>query len=187
MAKMRVTVLTGLSFALAWIVLKMVFFWTGLLGTNIVPAVLLNMLFLLLAISFGLYLHKKKETERGNALLDIKNAMSAGVPYLVVVSLFLYFYYSNIDPEFNQHQIAEAYTAVEKRMEDPAMLAEIKASNEEFEVLSKEEILSQLKENLERNYSASFTLTVSLLGLLLLATINSIFVTIVYRRLIFRN
>ena len=184
---MKPTVLTGLSFALLWIVIKMIFFWTGALGTNIVPAVLLNMLFLLLAISIGLFIHKKRVAEQGNALLDIKNAMSAGLPYLICVSVFLYFYYDRIDPEFNQHQISEAYTAVEKKLNDPQAFAEIKASNEEFEVMSKEEILANLKDNLERNYSASFTLTVSLLGLLLLATINSIFITIVYRKLIFRT
>ncbi|TNE70298.1 MAG: DUF4199 domain-containing protein [Bacteroidetes bacterium] len=184
---MRVTVLSGLTFGLLWIVAKMIFFWTGALGTDLVPLVLLNMLFLLLAISVGLFLHKRREAEPGNALLDIKNAMSAGVPYLIVVSVFLYFYYEKIDPEFNQHQIAEAYTSVEKRLSDPEGFAEIKASNEAFEVMTKDEILAELKENLERNYSPSFTMTVSLLGLLLLSTINSIFVTIIYRRLIFRN
>ncbi len=184
---MRVTVLTGLSFALLWIITKMVFFWTGIFGSDVIPSVLLNMLFLLLAISVGLFLHKRKMQEQGNALLDIKNAMSAGLPYLIVVSVFLYFYYDKIDPEFNQHQIAEAYTNVEKKLGNPDEFAEIKASNEEFEVMTKEEILSKLKENLERNYSASFTMTVSLLGLLLLATINSIFITIIYRKLIFRS
>ena len=113
--------------------------------------------------------------------------MTAGLPYVVIVSVFLYFYYAKIDPEFNQHQIAEAYTSVEKKMADPDTFLEIKASNESFEVMSKEEILAQLKENLERNYSPSFTMTVSLLGLLLLATLNSLFVTIVYRRLVFRQ
>jgi hypothetical protein len=184
---MRLTVLTGIGFSLLWITVKMIFFWTGILGTDIAPAVLLNMLFLLLSISVGLYLHKRAETEFGNALLDIKNAMTAGLPYVVIVSVFLYFYYAKIDPEFNQHQIAEAYTSVEKKMADPDTFLEIKASNESFEVMSKEEILAQLKENLERNYSPSFTMTVSLLGLLLLATLNSLFVTIVYRRLVFRQ
>lgn len=165
----------------------MIFFWTGITGTDIVPSVLLNMLYLLLAICVGLYLHKKGETEFGNALLDIKNAMSAGLPYVIIVSVFLYFYYAKIDPGFNQHQIAEAYTAIEKKLEDPNSLQEIKESNEAFEVMSKEEILTQLKDNLERNYSPGFTMTVSLLGLLLLATVNSLFVTIIYRRLIFRH
>lgn len=184
---MKVTVLTGLSFALLWIISKMIFFWTGMLGSDVIPSVLLNMLFLLLAISVGLFLHKRKQEEQGNALLDIKNAMSAGLPYLIVVSVFLYFYYDKIDPEFNQHQIAEAYTSIEKKLNNPKEFAEIKASNEEFEVMTKEEILTKLKENLVRNYSASFTMTVSLLGLLLLATINSIFITIIYRKLIFRS
>lgn len=184
---MKVTVLSGLGFALLWITSKMIFFWTGALGYNIVPSVLLNMLFLLLAISVGLYLHKRRATEQGNALQDIKNGLSAGLPYAVIVSIFIYFYYEKIDPEFNQHQISETYTAIQKKMEDPEQFREIKAANEDFEVMTKEEILKTTKENLERNYNASFAMTISMLAMLLLATMNSIFITIIYRKIVFRQ
>lgn len=184
---MKVTVLSGLGFALLWIGFKMIFFWSGAFGNDIVPAVLLNMLFLLFSISIGLYLYKRQEKESGNALLDIKNAMSAGLPYAVIVSVFIYFYYGKIDPEFNRHQISEAYTTIEKKLENPEELKQIKASNEDFEVMTKEEILAKTKDNLERNYNPTFAMTISMLALLLLATLNSIFVTIIYRRIVFRR
>jgi hypothetical protein len=183
---MRVTVLTGLTFALLWITVKMIFFWTGALGTNIKPAVLLNMLFLLSAIAVGLYLHKRQEKEPGNALLDIKNAMTAGVPYLVTVALFIYFYYGSIDPEFNQHQISEALTGIQKELDSPEGLANYRESNAEFEVMTKEEIFESIRTGPETFYSAKATAIIALLAMLLLATLNSILVAVIYRKIVFR-
>jgi hypothetical protein len=183
---MKVTVKTGLIFALVWIAFKMLFFLTGTLQEQIVPSVMLNILCILLAISIGLYKQKRREVEHTSALHDIKNAMSAGVPYALIVSCFLYFYYSNIDPEFNEHQIADAEIGIEKMLDDSAQFEAIKITRPEFEVMGKEEIFKELIEGPRAFYKASTTMTVSILALLLLATINSILITIVYRKIVFR-
>lgn len=186
---MRVTVKFGLIFAALWIGLKMVYFSTvtGAARYDLTLPILSNILFLLLAISFGLYFHKRKETEESNALNDIKNALSAGVPYIVIVSVFMYFYYSKIDPEFNSHQRAETAMQLEKMLNNPEDLQKMRESNSEFEVMSVDEIRESIISNQEAMYSPQAVTTISLLGLLLLATFNSIFVTIVYRKLIFRG
>lgn len=183
---MRVTVKAGLGFALLWILIKMVFFWTGSLNYNIVPAVLLNMLCLIAAIGVGLYFYKRRETEVGNALNDIKNAMTAAVPYILVVSVFIYFYYNNIDPEYNQHQLSEAYTEIQKLLETPEGLQQVRESNPEFEVLTKEEIYKKLKQGPEGFYNPTSTMTLSMLGLLVLGTMNSILIAVIYRKVVFR-
>lgn len=183
---MRVTVKAGLGFALLWILIKMVFFWTGSLNYNIVPAVLLNMLCLIAAIGVGLYFYKRRETEVGNALNDIKNAMTAAVPYILVVSVFIYFYYNNIDPEYNQHQLSEAYTEIQKLLETPEGLQQVRESNPEFEVLTKEEIYKKLKQGPEGFYNPTSTMTLSMLGLLVLGTMNSILIAVIYRKIVFR-
>lgn len=184
---MRITIKSGLIFAGIWILFKMIFFWTGMFEYNVAPAVLLNMLFVLLAISVGLYLHKRQETEDSSALSDIKNGMTAGVPYAMIVSVFIYFYYANIDPGFNQHQIAEAHMGIKQMLDEPGGLEKTRESQPEFEILSKEEIYEQLKSGPEGFYKASSTMTLSMLALLLLATLNSIFVTVIYRRVVFKN
>lgn len=183
---MKIAVKIGILFALLWIIVKLAFFYTSEIGYDIRPLVLINMLLLTLAISIGLYLEKRKRKEASNMLLDIKDGLSAGLPYTIVVSVFLYFYYSSIDPEYNRHQIDEAYTAIYNKVEDPVQLEEIRKENPEFEVLSKEEILTKAKDNLKQNFNAQFTMTVSMLALLLFSTINSIFIAIIYRRLLFR-
>jgi hypothetical protein len=183
---MRVTVKAGLGFALLWILMKMVFFWTGSLNYNIVPPVLLNMLCLIAAIALGLYLHKRRETEVGNALNDIKNAMTAAIPYVLVVSIFIYLYYNSIHPGYNEHQLSEAYTDIQKLLDSPEGLQQVRNSNPEFEVLTKEEIYNKLKQGPEGFYSPTSTMTLSMLGLLVLGTMNSILIAVIYRKVVFR-
>ena len=184
---MRVTVKTGIITALVWIAIKLILFATGISQHNIVPLVMLNILGVLVAVSVGLYLHKLKSGEDSTSLTDIKNGMASGVPYALVVSVFLYFYYTNIDPDYNAHQIAEFETALLKDLNDPEKFEQIKASNEDFEVKTKEEIFDTLVQGPHAFFKAGSTMVISMLALLLLATMNSIFVTAVYRRFIFRR
>jgi hypothetical protein len=176
---MKITVKTGVIAALIWIALRMLIFAFDLFPYNVVPSVMLNILGVLLSIAIGLLLQKRSSTEDSNALNDIKNGMSAGVPYTVIVSVFLYFYYGKIDLDFNKHQLSE--------MSDPEKLRQIKDSNEEFEVMTKEEIYDSIIEGPRAFYSPGSTMAISMLSLLLLTTLNSIFVTVIYRRIVFRN
>lgn len=184
---MRVTVKTGLITAFAWILIKLIAFYTGITGTSVVPLVMLNILGVLLAVSIGLFLHKRSVGDDSNLLTDIKNGMSAGVPYAIIVSLFLYVYYSKIDPEYNEHRIAEFETGLLKELDDPVQFQKLKDSNPEFEVKSREEIYDSIMQGPKSFFKASSTMAISMLSLLLLATLNSIFVSIVYRRFIFRQ
>lgn len=184
---MRITLKTGLIAALVWIVIKLLFFFNGWNTQDTLPVVIMiNILGLLLAIAVGLYLQKKRDTEGSNTLRDIKNAMTAGVPYAVVVSMFLYFYYEKIDPEFNQRLIAEREMFYLQSMDTPEELQEIRASNKDFEVMTKDEIYEKLSEGSRVFYSGKFVATVGLLAMLVLSTLYSILITVIYRRIMFR-
>ena len=186
---MKPTVKFGLIFAAIWIGFKLVLFstLTGPDRYNLQPAILANILCLLLAITLGLYFHKRNATEQSNALGDIKSAMGAGMIYTMIVTVFLYFYYSKIDPEYNQHQRSEAAMQLEKMLNDPEEFKKLKGSNGDFEVMSKDEIRASLITNQEAMYSTQAVTTVSLLGMLMLATVNSILISIVMRRVIFKG
>lgn len=183
---MKITLKTGLIFAGIYIIIKLIFFFTGTLGQNIMPSVLINILCILLAISIGLYRQKKSENEATSLLQDIKNGMTAGVPYAVIVSVFLYFYYDTIDPAYNQHQIAEAEAQITKNLDDPESFKKIKASNPDFEVMTRDEIYDLMVQSPRAIFKASTTMTISMLALLLLGTMNSIFVAVVYRKVMFK-
>ena len=186
---MKITVKIGLLFAAIWIAIKMILFLTvtGEARFNVTPAIMLNILCLLLAITVGLYLHKRRQTEYTNALGDIKSAMSSAMIYAAIVAGFIYLYYNNIDPEFNRHQISEAEVQIDKVLNDPEQLKQLKASNEDFEVKTVPELRKMLMDNQKAIFSPGSTMTISLLAMLVLGTLNSIFVTVIMRRVVFRQ
>lgn len=183
---MRITVKTGIISALCWITLKLSFFYLELFSDSITVGVLTNILGVLIAISVGLFLQKMRDTDETNALLDMKNAMSAGVPYVVMVSVFIYFFYAKINPEYDRHQISENEVAIEKMVNDPKQLDAFRKTHEDAEVMTKEEIEAKLKESNRQGAAPGFRATLSVLALLVLATLYSILVTIIYRQVVFR-
>ena len=184
---MNSSVKIGFLFALVWISAKMIFFATGVLGEEIVPSVMLNILCILMAISVGLYRLKRKQIVPTSILEDIKNALKAGMSYAAIVSVFIFFYYSKIDPEFNKHQISEAKIGIQKLLDEPEELQNLRDSNSEFEVMTKQDIYDSMVQGPENFYNAKSTMILSLLALLLLATLNSIFVAIIYRKVVFKD
>jgi len=180
---MKVYVKIGLAFAILWILIKLSCFSFNVLLTELEPFVFLNMLFVTLAVSTVLYIKKRKQKEYSNYLDDIKTSMIPGVIYTVVVSVFIYFYYQHIYPEFNTNKISE----MEIRMQDKKNIADLRKSNPEMENKSDEEIKSKVLKSINDYYSAKFTMTITLLGLLVYTTLNSILLSLIFRRVIFRH
>ncbi|MEN9913838.1 MAG: hypothetical protein RL528_572, partial [Bacteroidota bacterium] len=123
-----------------------------------------------------------KETE-SNLLNDVKNGMLAGVPYAVIVSVFLYFYYQKIYPAFNEGKMNE----ISMKLSKPQTIKEIQRENPEMENKSVEEIKRDILAKTKMVYNPQFTMLVSMLSLLLYATLNSIVITLIFRRIVFRN
>jgi len=180
---MKIYVKIGLAFAFLWILIKLSCFTFNVLLTELEPFVFMNMLFVTLAISIALYIKKRKQKEYSNLLDDIKTAMIPGVIYTIVVSVFIYFYYQHIYPEFNTDKISE----MEIRMQDKNNINDLRKSNPEMENKSDEEIKSKVLKSINDYYSAKFTMTISLLGLLVFTTLNSIVLSLIFRRVIFKN
>lgn len=185
---MKITVKTGLFFALGWMLVKMIFFYTGLSQASIVPTIFINMFFMLSAISVGLYLHKKQEGfSQGNALSDIKSGMNAGIPYTLLVVAFIYLFYTQIDPGYVDQMVQEKLEAYKIGLNDPEELKLIRSSNEAFEVMSKEDIYKEMELSTKSTISAFSITTISLLGMMLLSTVYSILVTVIFRKVLLRG
>lgn len=166
----------------------MVFHLAGWSPTSIVPTIFLNMLFLLSSIAVGLYLHKKKEGySQGNALSDIKSGMTVGIPYALVVVVFIYLYYTQINPGFVEMMVNEKLTAYKTGLSDPEQLKLIKASNEAFEVMDANDIYREMEQSTRATISAKSIALISLLGMVLLSAFYSILITIIYRRVLLRD
>jgi len=185
---MKITVKIGLLFAIIWMIVKISLFGMALENTLALSiATFANMFLLVAAISIGLYLQKRKDSESGNALRDIKNGLTSGIPYAVLVSIFIYFYYEKIDPEFNQHQIAESEIELDKNLNNPAKFKQLQESNPDFEVMTKAQIKKQILRNSSGVYSAKSTAILALLAMTVYSTINSLLITAIYRKIVFKN
>ncbi|MFA5574172.1 MAG: DUF4199 domain-containing protein [Brumimicrobium sp.] len=185
---MKPTLKIGLIFAAVWIALKLLFWQLGIFQESIHITGLINTLFLLLAIALGLYFQKKKEgLSNGTALTDVKNALQSGVLYTVIVSVFLYFYYDSINPEFTENRINEMSDMFYDNMQRESYVDSLKLQNPDIEELKNEDIIRKNKSELEQNLSPYSTFIFSLLGLIILAFTYSILVTLVFRMILFKD
>lgn len=184
---MKVTIKTALICALIWICFKLLGYQLGWNTPDYASLfVMTNMFVLLTAVSVGLYLQKRKGVEDDNMLTDVKNGMISGVVYALTVSVFLYFYYEKIDPDYNRKIIAELEMNLKADLDDPEKFKTIKSSNEDFEVMTKEEIMEKQMETPRRLFSGTFMMTYGALAMLMLSTLYSILVTVIYRKVLFR-
>lgn len=182
---MKITVKVALLFALLWIIVKMSMYFSGVIDSQI-PGTLVNILFLLLSISVGLFLVKSRQKEPSNALGDIKDGISAGLPYTLIVSVFLYFFYGSIDRDFSSHKISERLMTTEKMLADEKTWETFKRQNEDYETYTKEQFLSEEKVKIETANSPKAIFVMSLLGGLMLGVFYSILVAVIYRKIVFR-
>ena len=150
--------------------------------TDLKPFIVANMLFVTVAISIALYL-KKRTQESVNLLDDVKTGMASSIIYTVIVSVFIYFYYQSIYSEFNSSKISE----MEILLEDESKIEELRKSNPDMENISSDEIRSQVLSSIGQYYSAQFTMTISLLGLLIYSTLNSLLISLIFRKVIFKD
>jgi predicted glutamine amidotransferase len=99
------------------------------------------------------------------------------------VSFFLIYYYKDIDPSFNQQKLAQ----IESQMDSPSEIAQIRKSNQALENKTDQEIRTLAKQNMSLMYNPQFTLSVSLLALLVYSTLNSLLIAVIYRKIVFKD
>ncbi len=184
---MKVIYKSGLSTAILWVVFKLVLFTLGIADRTTEISVLVNILLLLTAISTGLYLQKKSEKEESNAMIDLKHAVSAGFIHVVLTSTFIFLYYSQINPDYYANKLKEKEIAIHQMVNDPVKLKSFRKEYPDAEVMSKEQIQQKLLQNNRKGGSIGFSTTLAVLSMLLLCTFYSILVTIIFRKLVFKN
>jgi hypothetical protein len=72
-------------------------------------------------------------------------------------------------------------------MDSPAEIDEIRKGNSALENKSDAEIVAMARQNTAMMYDPQFTLSVSLLALLVYGTLNSLLIAVIYRRVVFRD
>lgn len=185
---MRPALKIALFFASTWILLKLVFFNINWFQNDIFFTGLINNFLLLAAIAVGLYLEKKREGfGKGTALSDIKHAMVVGAPYALIVSIFMFFYYRDIHPEYTETRLNERMDIVYNAMERKTYVDSLKIQNQDFKVMTNDEIYTQIRNETASAYSPKSLLTLSLLGLIVLGFTYAIFITIIFRKILLKE
>jgi len=105
------------------------------------------------------------------------------MPYTVLVSGFIFIFYTYINPEFNQKQLERTRIS----LQDKKVLTSLRNSNPTLENKTDQELLKEGMKQTRQIISPQFTMLVSLLGLLVYGTMNSLVISLIYRSLIFRN
>lgn len=185
---MRPALKIGVFFAGGWIAIKLIFLSFNIFQDNILVPGLVNNLFLLLAISIGIFLEKKQEGYGKSAPLDdIKRGLVAGVPYILLVCGFMYFYYQDLHPQYIQNKVETRMDVIYHQMENPVYMDSLRIKNEDFRGLTKDDILAKIKTDTTATLSAKSLFVFALLGLLMMAATYAVFVTLVYHKVLFKD
>ena len=191
---MRPWIKIALLFAGIWFLVRIAFFQFQIFQeeSGVKILILWNLFCLLMAITIGTLVEKMKEkregrSSEGSAFADIKEAMRGGMIYTVLVAGLIYLYYAKIDPAYNERQLNRIEEAYKRDINNPKQLAIFKNGNPESASMTKEEILVKSMEGPKSFYNPGSTMILSLLGMLLLTTVNAIVVTVVFRRVLFKQ
>ncbi|MFM7386773.1 MAG: DUF4199 domain-containing protein [Bacteroidota bacterium] len=170
--------------ALLWCGIKLLSWTLGVFTFGSTgPYVLANMFLLTVTIAVGLFLLKRQEINPGNFLMDIKKGVSCGMIYTLIVSAFIFLFYAKIHPGYNDYQLQKSVEMLDKS----GSMEKIRAKNPELNSKSDKEIRGMLQQQDQLIYSANFTFVISLLGLTMYSIFNSIFIALIYRKLLFRE
>lgn len=178
----------GILFALSFVIVKMGLYFAGLFSGDIIPLSFINMLFLLLSISLGLYFYfQKREDHDVSMITELKQGLKAGMIYTFIISGFLFLYYNNIDDAVIYNMQRERIEQFESDLSDPDRLRVIKEGNAAFELMTADEILEEATSNIEGFISARSVFLISLMGMMMLSVFYSLLITIIYRKVLFRD
>lgn len=180
---MKLSFKIGLGLSLTLILFRIIVFLTDTEMSE-KPVMLLSMLFITAGCSASIYLFKRKQKHQNSLMDDLKTGMIPSMIFTVLVGVFSYFYYNNIDTGYIAKKIQEE----EVRWSNEANIKQLKQNNPmAYDNKSNEEIKSQQLNTAKTLLSPSFNMSISLLIMSIWSMINGLFVALIFRRVIFRH
>lgn len=177
---MRPTVRVALIFAACYIAFRLAIFSQNLQHDEnwSIIVIFANMLFILLAVFFGLRAQRK--IDRGTETIflhDFKNVLQSGVVYALVIGIFTFAYYSWIDKEY----LAQL---IERGMQGQDGFDVAKMGEGYPQGFTNEEIIEKELAANQLLYSPSLISALTTLALFLLGTFYTIFLVILQRKVL---
>lgn len=171
----------GIVFGLIWALVKGVMIVIDPM-MNPTPAIYANIFLLMLAIGFGLWNYLKENPDV--AYLDkVKSGMKTGVSYMLVVSLAMALFYGVWNSNYFTTKIAESDKALVEMLQDEEKVLEIREARKDLKDADLAKIESELKKAPRSFFNTQSHVTISVLGMLLLATLYSLLIPVALKSL----
>ncbi|HLP11357.1 MAG TPA: hypothetical protein VK177_05435 [Flavobacteriales bacterium] len=180
---MNKTTGAGVGFALVFIIVKCIFFTTGLQYTHYNFLILANIVCVLLAVGLGMYVAREKNNQiLSTGIGRIKAGMRGGAIYAIVVSIFVFFYYNNIDKKFGEDKVKERVQWAEKMD-----FKQIQKDNpDSWGSRSRGDFIDEQRENAQLFFSPFMITTVTLISLIIVSMIYSVVMNVIFKNLFFK-
>lgn len=173
----------GLTGAAIFIIIKCLLFVNGTHDKYYNLVILSNIACVLIAVVSGMWWARDKHGKIfSNGLDRMKAGMRSGAVYAIIVSVFVYLYYNNIDKEFVQKKVQERVRLAEKA--DFTVLQ--KQNPEKLQEKNRADFIDDERESAELWYSPFMICTLTLVGLMVVAMIYSIVVSLFFKYLFFK-
>lgn len=168
----------GVGIALVYVILKCIYFITGLHYTNYNLVILSNIICAMLAVGLGMYVARDSKGDfLTKGIERIKAGMRSGSVYAISISIFVFFYYKSIDKKFFGDKINERV---------------VMAQNADFETLKKEhpekladknhqDFIDMEREQAQLWFSPFIISTITLLGTLLTEMLYALVLNIIFK------
>lgn len=141
MASMQPFVKHALIFSFVGIATKLILWNQGILEDNPEASGMGYLLFLILTCFFALYERRKTQESFSTYIEDFKYGMKGVALFALIVSLFTFFFYTNLDPEYFPNRIQER-VEMAQTMDMETVTNPMKSSKEEL--IEKERKFSQM-------------------------------------------
>lgn len=184
---MKTSVKVALGIALVWIILTLIIYLTGYSKELFATGILLNIFFLLTAISFGLFLTKKEKGFADSVFLDdFKVAMQSGIIYTIILAGFIYLYHQTIDTGIRESLIEARNESLHNTYPDAASFKVLQETSPEWKDKNYDLFIEE-QEDLTKSIYSSFSVFIfHMMGMFIFSMFFAFFGTIIIRRVILR-
>ena len=150
--------------------------------------VMLNLFFILMVEFIALRLKYKEFTlQQSNFLDDIKTCIRAAASYVIIIVVFIVAYYYLIHPELYDNKITATVDVVKEQVSTTELFDQLKRDDMSIPPeTTPDEYIANAKENAERLFGWWFIAGGSLLLLIAVSIFNSVFVTLLYRKVLLK-
>lgn len=176
-----------LTFALVWIITKVVFYYLGDSDTGFTVGIFTNLLFILSICAWTLWRHyRTHKLADTNLLDDLRNAVKQGAVYVLIVVGFTAVYHTVLDPDLIERRIQTRLALHNEHIDSYASFEEFVADQEGIDrSLDREALMGQMEDNARSELHIFRTIGFSLFALMVWVVISAICAAALMRGVIF--